>query len=404
MVSDGAGALDHDDIARWARSGAMALTGDADGPPLAPAAPVASRLDAAADLFARLSERLGRRVDVDGPALLADRAARRGLSRNGQVSAGGSCRLLPANDGWVAVSLARDADWELVPAWLRRDVDDWAGVATAVAAERATALMARASELGLPVGALPPPTRAQPPAGRPWQRPPAVEWRRHTRRPLRAVDLSALWAGPLCAQLLGRAGVDVRTVEDPDRPDGARLGDADLHEHLHAGHDHEWVRLATSDGRRRVLDLVAAADIVVTSARRRALRHLGIDPADMAARRPGLTWVAITAYGLDSDRVGFGDDVAVDGGLVAGDPPRFCADAAADPATGLFAAVAAARTVLRGGGVVDVAMRDVAADLAAPPYARGPRTATRRGAGWAVLTPDGQVPVATPRAPALSPA
>ena len=36
------------------------------------------------------------------------------------------------------------------------------------------------------------------------------------------VDLSALWAGPLCAHLLGLAGARVVKVESLGRPDGAR--------------------------------------------------------------------------------------------------------------------------------------------------------------------------------------
>ncbi|MEA3076028.1 MAG: hypothetical protein QOF60_936, partial [Actinomycetota bacterium] len=61
---------------RWAASGAMALTGDAGGPPLAPATAAA----------------------VVANGLLADRAALAGLSRQGTTSCGGSARLLPARD------------------------------------------------------------------------------------------------------------------------------------------------------------------------------------------------------------------------------------------------------------------------------------------------------------------
>ena len=38
------------------------------------------------------------------------------------------------------------------------------------------------------------------------------------------VDLSALWAGPLCGDLLARAGASVVKVESTQRPDGARRG------------------------------------------------------------------------------------------------------------------------------------------------------------------------------------
>ena len=52
--------------------------------------------------------------------------------------------------------------------------------------------------------------------------------------------------------------------------------------------------------------------------------------------------VSITAFGRDSNRIGFGDDVAAAAGLVALDDagdPVFCGDAIADPLTGLTAVV-----------------------------------------------------------------
>ncbi|MDT7571114.1 MAG: hypothetical protein QOE05_1288, partial [Actinomycetota bacterium] len=112
-----------------------------------------------------------------------------------------------------------------------------------------------------------------------------------------------------------------------------------------------------------------------------------------------------TGYGLTGpwcNRVAYGDDAAAAGGLVvrgaaAGGEPLFCADAVADPATGLYAAIAAIACATSGGGVVDVALRDVAAHLAAgPPIAPAP--VRPDGAEWAVQTVEGVVPVAPPRA------
>ncbi|WP_264992237.1 CoA transferase, partial [Mycobacterium montefiorense] len=39
---------------------------------------------------------------------------------------------------------------------------------------------------------------------------------------LLVADLSSMWAGPLCGQLLARAGATVVKVESPRRPDGTR--------------------------------------------------------------------------------------------------------------------------------------------------------------------------------------
>jgi crotonobetainyl-CoA:carnitine CoA-transferase CaiB-like acyl-CoA transferase len=67
--------------------------------------------------------------------------------------------------------------------------------------------------------------------------------------------------------------------------------------------------------------------------------------------------------------VAFGDDAAVAGGLVAwdGDGPVFCADAVADPSSGLVAVAATLDALAAGGGwLLDVAMSRVAAHLAGP--------------------------------------
>jgi len=104
---------------------------------------------------------------------------------------------------------------------------------------------------------------------------------------------------------------------------------------------------------------------VITSARPRAIEQLDLD-LERRAMEDGLVWVAITGYGMHStwrDRVAFGDDAAVAGGLAVAaggtDAPVFVGDAPADPLAGLTAASAASDALQRGyGGVVDVSMRD----------------------------------------------
>ncbi|WP_211247418.1 CoA transferase [Cryptosporangium arvum] len=183
------------------------------------------------------------------------------------------------------------------------------------------------------------------------------------------LDLSAMWAGPLCAHLLGRAGAQVVKVEDVGRPDGARFGPPEFYDGLHTGHASVVLDFATPAGRAALTGLAAEADVVVESSRPRALRRLGLVAEDWLAARPGRTWISITGYGRDDaeQRVAFGDDAAVAGGLLAEAPdgsPVFCGDAIADPLTGLFAAAAALASVRAGGGhLLDVAMAGVAADM-----------------------------------------
>ena len=393
-----------DDLSRWAASGAMDLSGMPDGPPTAPAAPVASRLLAAAAVLAYLSEVAGTAVQLDGPALLGERAALRGLKRRGNRSAGGASRLLRAADGWLAVTLPRPEDVELVPAWLHSEDDSWEAVAAVAAASASWPLAARAQELGLAVAVVPraldapDPQLAVRPGARPWVVTGAGGSPRRGR--LKVVDLSALWAGPLCANLLGLAGAEVVTVESVDRPDGARRGDPGLYALLHRGIAGQQLDLRSSTGSSLLHELIESADVVVTSARPRALQQLGFSPADEVARRPGLTWVAITGYGLTGpwcNRVAYGDDAAATGGLVI-EGPLFCADAAADPSTGLYAAVAALACALSGGGVVDVSLREVSRHLARPPFRTTSPEVFEGADGWSVASAINPVLVAAPRA------
>ncbi|MDN2502875.1 CoA transferase, partial [Nocardia nova] len=133
-------------------------------------------------------------------------------------------------------------------------------------------------------------------------------WRDLTGRLV--VDLSSMWAGPLCAHILGRAGARVIKVESPHRPDGARA-DHHFFDTLHAGHEFRTVDFRTDSGRAELAALLAAADIVIEASRPRALAQLGLGP-DRRGLRPGQIWVGLTGYGRSEPmRVAFGDDAAV---------------------------------------------------------------------------------------------
>jgi crotonobetainyl-CoA:carnitine CoA-transferase CaiB-like acyl-CoA transferase len=188
------------------------------------------------------------------------------------------------------------------------------------------------------------------------------------------VDLSSLWAGPLCARLLGLAGARVIKVESPDRPDGARAGNKAFYDWLHAGHASVAIDFRTASGRESLGALLGVADVVIEASRPRALASLGMAPGTIP-HKPGQVWLSITGYGRDAgDRVAFGDDAAVAGGLVGWAAPSegglvlpvFCADAIADPLTGVTGALAIARSLASGGGeLIDLSMSGVAAAFAA---------------------------------------
>jgi hypothetical protein len=362
--------VEEDPVVAWARSGAMALTGRPDGPPLGPPSPLVPGLRAIADVLAERTGHTGPTVRVDPIALLGERAAMAGLRRGGAVSCGGGTRLLEAADGWIAVSLTRPEDLESVPAWLGVDAT-WPSISAAVADRSTADVVDQGVLLGLPVAALG--TQPVPPPGLP------VTATRLSADPpargvagARVVDLTSLWAGPLCGSLLADGGARVTKVESTTRPDGARRGTRAFFDLLQAGNETATVDITTEDGRQQLAARLAGADIVLEASRPRALEQLGIDRDELLREGGPQVWVSITGYGRVGparDRVAFGDDASIAGGLVAWDEvgPCFCADAVADPATGLTAAAAVADALSVGGRwTIDIALASVAAHLAGP--------------------------------------
>lgn len=314
---------------------------------------------------------------LDALALLGERAAHMALWRRGTTSCGGSCHLLPSKDGSVvAVSLARDDDFDAVPAWLELPETPtsppaiWSAVEDALAQRDADDLLARAALLGLPVSRV----------GEASDHPGVV------RVPLGAapardlgdlegvvvVDLSALWAGPLCGDLLAAAGATVIKVESTGRPDGARRGPAGFFDLMNGRKRSVALDFRNREGIATLRALVKRADVVLEASRPRALEQLGIVAQDQVAAGGPQVWISITGYGRSGEgraRVAFGDDAAAGGGLVVwhAGTAMFCADAVADPITGLAAARACLDALASGGRwLLDVSMAGVCASLAGP--------------------------------------
>jgi hypothetical protein len=349
-----------DPASDWAGSGLAYLTGVSDGQPdFSRAGVLAEARRVAADI-ARL---LG--VEVDAATMLAGRSAILGLTRRGRVSAGGATRLLATVDGWCAIALPRADDVATLPALLEADMvpdDPWTAVSGWAATRSAEAVVARGQLLDIAVAGL----------GEVSAEPLVVRRCRSTAGPRRVdgllvADVSSLWAGPLCAQLLARAGAVVVKVESPNRPDGTRSGEPAFFNWMNFGKLSYAVDFDNdTDALRRLL---TAADIVIEGSRPAALRRRQLS-ADDVPGRPGRIWLRIRGYRGQPYRSAFGDDAAVAGGLVGAGThgPVFCADAIADPLAGLEAARAVGQSVHRGGGeVIDVSMAQVAARYAALP-------------------------------------
>lgn len=307
-------------------------------------------------------------VAVDARLILTGRAALLGIAPSGRISAGGATQLIRAVDGWCALTLSRHDDVAAVPALAETDetpLHPWQTVCQWARTRTVESVVQRARLLDIPVAALGETTAAAPPVlslgavGKP-----------RDASALLVVDMTSMWAGPLCGQILCRAGATVIKVESPSRPDGTRSGNRAFFDWMNGGK----LSYAADFDRdvRKLRALLSVADVVLEGSRPAALARRGLGPHDVAPR-PGRVWLRISGYGTRGDnhqRPAFGDDAAVAGGLVrwAAGEPAFLGDAIADPLTGIACAQAVLESTFRGGGdLIEIAMAEVAAAYAELP-------------------------------------
>jgi len=283
---------------------------------------------------------------MSGATIMAERVAPRGFPVPGRIAAGGKSKLLHARDGWIALTLSRDIDHELLPALFGDadfPVDDEAAIAAAVGARDWRDLLALGRDLGLALAGI-----DEVPAS-----PPSQVLARGERRerlvgeaPL-VVDLSSLWAGPLAGHFFHLAGARVVKVESKTRPDRMREYDPHFYGLLNQGKASVQMDFTDPGQVAELITLIRRADIVIEAARVRGLLQLGIDANALVREVPGLVWLTVTGHGATGDAanwVGIGHDCGVAGGLsraildVTGDV-GYVGDAIADPLTGILAAI-----------------------------------------------------------------
>lgn len=355
---------DHPAIA-WRCCGLHAITGVADGPALVCPVAVTTFADYALDALRVTSDAAS--LPLSGAVLMGERARLLDLPRRGDTSPNGSCHLIEARDGRIAINLPREDDLDLAGAMVGEGISDLAGLAHQVRQMSCADLVERGRTLGLAIAVDTMPKAAQDPIfirrdGSPLPAKP---------RPL-VVDFSSLWAGPLAGSLLAACGADVIKVESRSRPDGARFGDARFFDLLNAGKRCAAFDFASEPDRALLRRLVSRADIVIEASRPRALRALGLDAEAEVAR--GATWLSITGHGRDGaagDAIAFGDDAGIAGGLGAAmrevfGQSLFAGDAIADPLSGIAGALAAWSAHRAGGGaLIDLSMSGLVAALTA---------------------------------------
>ena len=360
----------------WRRSGCAWLTGREDGAPNDGGHPAAAYAHRVATDIGRLSATLGSNVELDGSSILAERSVHTQFRRGGRQSCNRTTQLLTCSDGHVSLTIARTEDRDLLAASFETTLagsdDVWDFAKQQCAHRSVEEVRDRVTVLGLSAAILGEAHSADH-VGHVGHVGTYAAAGTRRERPV-VIDLSSLWAGPLAANVLGLVGAEIVKVESVDRPDGARRGSPTFYDLLHGGH--QSVTLDFASQPTALHALLAAADVVITSARPRAFDQLGIDPDQLMREHPITAWISITGFGArQPNRIGFGDDAAIAAGLCAfdHDGPMFAADAIADPLTGLTAASIVLDALVTGKRVhADLALADVArAAAVAEPFVPG---------------------------------
>jgi crotonobetainyl-CoA:carnitine CoA-transferase CaiB-like acyl-CoA transferase len=116
-------------------------------------------------------------------------------------------------------------------------------------------------------------------------------------RPLagfRVVNVSVNIPGPLAAARLAELGASVVKVEPPDG-DPLQVASAELYARLAAGQKIVQLDLKTDADRETLDELLADADVLLTSSRPSTLARLGLG-SELASRHPRLVHVAIVGH------------------------------------------------------------------------------------------------------------
>jgi len=172
---------------------------------------------------------------------------------------------------------------------------------------------------------------------------------------VRVLDLTRVLAGPTCARTLAEHGADVLRI-------GATGLPSPLYQTLDTGHGKRSAALdlATAGGAQTLLALSREADVFSQSYRPGSLAARGFSEERLAALRPGIVYVTLSAFGHEGPwaaRRGFDTLVQCVGGL-AGEHaldgrPRLLPVSALDYITGYlaaFGAMVALRRRARSGG------------------------------------------------------
>lgn len=172
---------------------------------------------------------------------------------------------------------------------------------------------------------------------------------------IRVLDLSRVFAGPLCGQVLADFGAEVIKVEHPGRGDdtrdwGLRIGKTETtyYNSMNRNKRSVTIDLQSPQGLRLVHELLPLCDVVIHNFKTGGAEKLGLGYEQLKALKPGLIYCAVAGYdtsGPEAARPGYDLVIQGEAGLmalngVAGTPPLKFGVAVVDLMTGMYAAQA----------------------------------------------------------------
>ena len=179
---------------------------------------------------------------------------------------------------------------------------------------------------------------------------------------VRVLDLSRVFAGPLCGQVLADFGADVIKVEHPGRGDdtrdwGMRIGKTETtyYNSMNRNKRSITVDLQTPEGVKIIHSLLPQCDVVIQNFKTGGAEKLGLGYEQLKAIKPDLIYCSVSGYdssGPEAKRPGYDLVIQAEAGLMAingeaGQPPLKFGVAAVDMMTGMYAAQAVLAALFR---------------------------------------------------------
>ena len=179
---------------------------------------------------------------------------------------------------------------------------------------------------------------------------------------VKVLDLSRVFAGPLCGMVLADFGAEVVKVEHPGRGDdtrdwGMRIGKTETtyYNSMNRNKRSITLDLQTSEGVKILHELLPQFDVLIHNFKTGGAEKLGLGYEQLKAIKPDLIYCAVAGYdssGPEAKRPGYDLVIQGEAGLMAlngeaGMPPLKFGVAVVDLVTGMYAAQAVLAALFR---------------------------------------------------------